>query len=548
MNHKLKTTEVNVRVFDENGRPVQGSVNVVNGSKVEFVPGADAANARILVTGTLTDNNSVWQKVKDYTALTVTSLKNLTITYSGNNGTIMPGYLPNSEFLGAERYNGLVAPGIPFMLGWQDRDFAMDAVRHGWLSTDTTLNNPYVMTTTQDFSVKATFEPIKGLRVELTADRRYNNNMSEYYMFGENGFKGVYNTMDRGSFSMTYNAFRTSFKHISKKGQLSSDVFDEFMHNRQVIAERLAGHRVGTNYPTTGKYAGTAIAGLPYKPAGYPELGYGVDEGADGYGLNSQDVLIPAFLAAYTGRSAGNIFLDAIPSLAQIQPNWRITYDGLGKIKPFSKVMRSFDISHAYRSTYSVGAFLTNLDWDGQEGGISYIRDIQNNFVPELQISTVSITEQFSPLLQFNITWINNLTTRAEVKTGRTLSLSLTGNQVIENYSKEYVMGLGYRFDKLGMILGKGSDAKSVTSDLNLRVDFSIRDNFAIIRKVQEQVNQLTSGMKIIALKFTADYAFTQRFNMQVFYDQSINKPYISSSYPINNANYGVSFRFSLTQ
>ncbi len=548
VNHKLKTIEVNVRVFDENGRPVQGSVNVVNGSKVEFVPGADAANARILVTGTVTDNNTVWQKVKDYTALAVTSLKNLTVTYSGNNGTIMPGYLPNSQFLGAERYNGLMAPGIPFMLGWQNRDFAMDAVRHGWLSTDTTLNNPFVMTTTQDFSVKATFEPIKGLRVELTADRRYNNNMSEYYMFGADGFKGVYNTMDRGSFSMTYNAFRTSFKHISKKGQLSSDVFDEFMHNRQVIADRLAGHRVGTNYPTTGKYAGTAIAGLPYKPGGYPELGYGVDEGADGYGLNSQDVLIPAFLAAYTGRSAGNIFLDAIPSLAQIQPNWRITYDGLGKIKPFSKVMRSFDISHAYRSTYSVGAYLTNLDWDGQEGGISYIRDIQNNFVPELQISTVSITEQFSPLLQFNITWINNLTTRAEVKTGRTLSLSLTGNQVIENYSKEYVMGLGYRFDKLAMILGKGSDAKSVTSDLNLRVDFSIRDNFAIIRKVQEQVNQLTSGMKIIALKFTADYAFTQRFNMQVFYDQSINKPYISSSYPINNANYGVSFRFSLTQ
>ncbi len=548
INHKLKTTEINVRVFDANGRPVQGTINVVNASRAEFIPSADATDARILVTGTVTDNNNAWQKIKDYTAMTLTSLKNLTVTYSGNHGTIMPGYMPNSEFMGADRINGMIAPGIPFMLGWQDRDFALDAVRNGWLSTDTTLNNPFVMTTTEDFSIKATFEPIAGLRIELTADRRYNNSMSEYYLFDDNGFKGVYNTMDRGSFSMTYNAFKTSFKHIGKKGDLNSSLFDKFMDNRQVIANRLASKRVGSNYPTTGKYQGTAIAGLPYKPNGYPELGYGVESGTDGYALNSQEVLIPAFLAAYSGGSAGNIFLDAIPSLAHIQPNWRISYDGLGKIKPFNKVMRSFDISHAYRSTYSVGSFLTNLDWEDSGGGISFIRDLQDNFIPELQISTVSLTEQFSPLIQFNITWINNLTTRAEIKNGRTLSLSLTGNQVIENYTKEYVIGLGYRFDKLAMILGKGSDAKSITSDLNLRADLSIRDNFSIIRKVQEQVNQLTSGMKIITLKFTADYAFTQRFNMQVFYDKSINKPYISSSYPIKTTNYGVSFRFALTQ
>lgn len=548
INHKLKTTDVTVRVFDSNGRPVQGTVNVINSSRAEFMPSADAEKARVLVTGTVTDNNGVWQRIKDYSAMTITSLKNVTVTYSENNGTIMPGYMPSSGFLGTDRYNGFSAPGIPFMLGLQDRDFAMDAVRKGWLSTDTTLNNPYVMTSTKDFSVKATFEPLKGLRIELTADRRYNNNMSEYYIYDNSGFKGVYNTMERGSFSMTYNAIKTSFKHVGKKGALSSDVFDKFMKNRDVIAARLGNQRVGTTYPTTGSYAGSAIAGLPYKPGGYPELGHNVDNGTDGYGLSSQDVLIPAFISAYTGRGAGSVFLDAIPSLAYIQPNWRITYDGLGKLKIFQKVMRSFDLSHSYRSVYTVGSYLTNLDWTEHEGGVSYIRDVQGNFIPQLQISSVSLTEQFSPLLQFNITWINSLTTRAEIKTGRTMSLNLTGNQVIENYSKEYIVGLGYRFDKLNMILGKGSDAKNVTSDLNLRVDFSIRDNFAIIRKVQEQVNQLTSGMKIVALKFTADYAFTQRFNMQVFYDRNVNKPYISSSYPITNANYGVSFRFSLTQ
>lgn len=548
INHKLKTTEVNVRVFDESGRPVPGSTSIVNASRVEFIPSIASGNARILVTGTVTDPNTAWTKIKDYGAILATSLKNLTLNYTENNGTLMPGYLPGSKFAGTDRFNGFSAPGIPFLLGWQNRDFALEAVQKGWFTIDSTLNSPYTMTTTQDFSIKATFEPVKGLRIDLNADRRYSNNMSEYYLFGSSGFRGVFNTMNQGNFSMTFNAFRTSFKNVGRKGALKSEIFDQFLANRTTIANRLGDKRVGTHYPTTGKYEGTAIAGLPYRPQGYPDLGYGVTDGTDGYSLNSQDVLIPAFLSAYSGRRAGNIFLNAIPSLARIQPNWRITYDGLGKLKPFQKIMRSFDLSHAYRSTYNVGSFITDLDWQDNGDGFSYIRDLQSNFIPLLQISTVSITEQFSPLFAFNITWKNNLTTRAEVKTGRTLSLSLTSNQVIENYNKEYVIGLGYRFDKLGMILGNGKNAQSITSDLNLRADFSIRDNFAIIRKIQEGVNQLTSGMKVTAIKFTADYAFTQRFNMQLFYDQTLNKPYISSTYPISNSNYGVSFRFSLNQ
>ena len=176
------------------------------------------------------------------------------------------------------------------------------------------------------------------------------------------------------------------------------------------------------------------------------------------------------------------------------------------------------------------------------------MRDAQGNFVPQYQISGVSVSEQFSPLIQVNMTWNNSLTTRAEVKKSRMLSLGLNNNQLIENYSDEFIIGLGYRFDKMDMIIGSKGNAKKLSSDLNLRADISIRDNFSIIRRIEERLNQMTAGQKIFTLKMTADYALSSNFNMQLFYDRQLNSPYISSSYPILNSSFGVSFRFSLNQ
>ncbi|HHU00470.1 MAG TPA: cell surface protein SprA, partial [Bacteroidales bacterium] len=329
-----------------------------------------------------------------------------------------------------------------------------------------------------------------------------------------------------------------------------SEIFSRFLDNRQIIANRLGEERRGSNFPT-GVYPGSpyeVLEGRPYRPEGYPEDGLGVSNGADGYSLTSQDVMIPAFLAAYTGKSADNIFLDAIPSILQIRPNWTINYDGLSRINWLKKYIRSFDLSHSYRSTYNIGQFITNFDWEEMRDGFSYIRDEKGNFIPKYQINGVSISEQFAPLIMANIVWNNSLSTRFEYKKSRIINLSLNNNQLIENYNDEYVVGLGYRFDKMDMILGSGKNAKKLSSDLNLRADISIRDNFSVIRRIEEAVNQLTSGQKITTLKFTADYVLSDRFNMQLFYDRQLNSPYISTSYPITNSSFGVNFRFSLTQ
>lgn len=517
LNHGLKTANVTMRVFDKNGRPIQGETKVDGNNKVVFVPKADQEGARFMVTGTIEPSKpTVLTYVRDYTSLLITGIKNISVQYSETNGTILPGYLPGAKFMGTS--NNFAEPGVPFILGMQNRDFAAEAARNNWLTLDEAFNSPYQMNHSNDFNIRVLFEPIKGLKVDVTADRRYSQNLSEYYLEGATvGAGTVYN----GAFNMSYNIIATSFDKVDRNGTYSSPAYERFLSNRQTVLKRLVAQRQGMiDGVTNGDYVG------------------------DGYSETSQEVMIPAFLAAYAGKDADNIFLDAMPGLNRIQPNWRITYDGLSRIPLFKKVMKSFDVSHAYRSSYAVGSYQSNMEYSEGGDGVSWIRDVQNNFIPEFEISAVTLNEQFSPLIQFNITWLNSLTTRAEIKKTRMLSLSMTNNQLTENYSNEWVLGLGYRIDKLALVIG----GASFKSDLNLRADVSVRDNVSIIRKISEKVDQMTAGSKIVAVKFTADYALSDRFNMQLFYDTNMNDPYISTSYPTQTSNYGLSFRFTLTQ
>ncbi len=501
INHKLKTTETSVRVFDSSGRPVRGESKTINPNKIEFTPEIATENARIMVTGTVEDNNSPLKLAMDYSMLLVTSVKNITVNYSESNGTIVHNYMPKSGFMGTA--DGFSAPGAPFIFGWQNRDFAKNAADNGWLASSPLRVEPYMMTHKEDFSLRVNVEPIRGLRLDINAERSLSENIEEFYAEGK---REATNFNERGNFSMTFNLFKTAFKPLDKSPALESELFEQFKNNREIVQARL-----------------------------YDATDYNSEEERLA-ALNNSDILIPSFLAAYSGKDASKIFTEQFPGYSKIQPNWRIAYDGLSRIKAFKKLIKSFDISHAYRSTYSMGSYV--------------LREVEGTDGLELlyDINSIMISEQFSPLIEFNITWTNNITTRAEIKKSRALSLSMGNNQVIEDYKDEYVIGLGYRFDKMDLIFGKGSSQKAISNDLNLRVDFSIRNNLALIRKIEENYSQMTNGSKVTTVKFTADYALSDRFNMQLFYDTNISKPYITTYYPRQESNFGVSFRFALTQ
>jgi cell surface protein SprA len=231
-----------------------------------------------------------------------------------------------------------------------------------------------------------------------------------------------------------------------------------------------------------------------------------------------------------------------------MMPNWRINFDGLSKFDFIQKTFRSINLMHQYRSTYQIGAYTTNLSYVPGEDGISHIRDLQSNFIQQYQIDIVTISEQFSPLINVDMNWKNSLTTRFEWKKSRTVSLNLTSNQVSDARINELIFGAGYRFDNVQIILKTGQGQRALKSDLNLRFDLSIRDNKTIARKLIEDVDQPVVGEKVFTVGATADYVLSDRFNLQIFADRTMNNPFVANTFPTSNTNFGFSLKFTLVQ
>jgi cell surface protein SprA len=259
--------------------------------------------------------------------------------------------------------------------------------------------------------------------------------------------------------------------------------------------------------------------------------------------------MVPAFLAAYQNKDPHTVSLGLFPSIKFIRPNWRIKYEGMvSRIPGLNRIMRSLNFTHAYRSSYSVGSFLTNLNYAEEGDGFSYVRDIANNFIAPYDFNSVSIMETFSPLINMDIMWMGDFTTRGEIKKSRSLTLSFANNQLTEVLSDEYTIGMGYRFKQMDLIIKTKNSQQAYSNDLNLRADLSYRKNKTILRKIVENDDQITAGQSAFTIKTTADYMLSDRFQLRVFFDKVLNNPFTSLSFPTSNTNIGVSFRFTLAQ
>jgi cell surface protein SprA len=445
--------------------------------------------------------------------------------------------MPHTEYFGLEKGNDVLAPGLPFVLGFVDRGFFDKAVSNGWLSEDTLLNTPALTSNTFTWSARSTIEPFPGLRIDLNADHRYAESVSAYYLADYNGNfpDSLRNSKITGNFSISIISWGTAFEKISKDNSYISPTFEAFKANTIIISERRAGERM-KNDPG-------------YDPGIDPETNNPV-EGPykSGYGPTSNQVLIPAFLAAYTKTDPNKVTLAEFPSALKMMPNWRINFDGLSKFEFVQQVFRSVNISHQYRSTYTIGSFLTNMNYQSDESGIKKIRDLQSNFISQYEINTVTITEQFSPLINIDLNWKNSLTTRLEWRKSRTISLNLISNQIADARSNEIIIGSGYRFDNVQIIIRTGGVQKALRSDLNIRLDFSVRDNKTLARKLVEDVNQPVVGQKVFSLGASADYILSDRFNLQIFADHTMNDPFVANTFPTSNTNFGFSLKFTLVQ
>jgi len=446
------------------------------------------------------------------------TLRNGTITYSQTSGILLPGYSPRTNAVGMDNFG---APGFGFVMGQQNhdlsgdivRDFATTAAQRGWLVNTPSIFNAYTNTRNETINARLSLEPFRGMRVELMANRTKADNNSSFFRYNRDEQRYVNDSpRDQGSFSVSMLNWRTAF--VNNDGEFVNQVFQDMLANRTVVSARLAAE------------AGVAVN---------PETGY-----ADGFGPTQQNVVVTSFLAAYTGKSADKVKLDPLSLIPA--PNWDITYDGLTKLPLMDKIFRTFTVKNSYRSTFNVGNYQTNLLYIEGAG----VRDLSDNFLPEKQIAVVTIQEVMRPLMGFDGTLKNSLLAKFEYNRDRNLSLSLTNNQVTEVRGKEFVIGSGYRFKSVKFPFAIGGTTPK--SDLNLRVDLSLRENITVIRKVQEQQNQPTAGQNIISIKTSADYVINERLNVRAFYERVINTPVISTSFPSANTNAGISLRFTLAQ
>jgi len=464
-------------------------------------------------------------------------VQNVSGNYTRNEGTLLPGYNRKTRILGMdENFEG---PGWGFLMGQQNTDlwgnatgnnFALNAAENGWLTQAPYLNQQYTETYNETWNIKANIEPIKYFKIEINATRTENRNLASFFRFNDltNDYE-FQSPLETGNLNASIITWPTAFMKDDPENGYTNEVFETFLDNRLITTARLNEINYALDTPEANGYY-------------------------EGFGPISQNVVIPAFIAAYTGKSAEEVSLD--PFKTKVQPNWRITYDGLTKIPAIKKYFKQFNLSHTYRSNITTN-YINNLNYsaDAQGRPTSLDQSEFPNFISQRQINTVTITEQMSPLLGFDMT-INNKKKnepqlKVEYKRDRTIALGLTNYQITETKGNSIVFGVGYKIKDVPNPFGRAKGSKLPIklldkTDINIRVDFTIRDNSTLIRKIAEMQNQVTAGQRLYSIKTSADMNVSDKLTIRFFYDHQITQPKISTSFPTSNIATGISLRFSL--
>jgi len=467
----------------------------------------------------------------------LTSVKRVSVNYAETGTTNLAGYLDSTQFLGMNFRS--YSPGWNFILGGQPDTAAINKfAQKGKFTKNPLFNTLNRQDHNQKLSIHASLIPVRDLTIDLNVDKTFGKSYSELFKdtIGSATSNLVrLNPYTAGSFNVSFISFQTMFEKYSPNEV--SGTFKQFEANRVILSDRL------------GK-ANTYSKGI------------GADGYAQGYGRYAQDVLIPAFISAYTKQDPNSVSLlkqnnpniRANPfSGIKPRPNWRVTYTGLSRIPGFEKIFSNVSLSHAYTSNLSMNSFNSALLFEdplllGQPG---FIDTISGNFVPYFLIPNISIDENFAPFIDLDMTLTNQLTARFEYKKSRRLSLSLVDFQLSESRSTEFVIGGGWR--KRGFKLPfkvpfTKKDTKKLENDINFRLDLSVRDDAVSNSRLDQDAALPTSGQKIISISPSIDYVLNNRVNVKLYFDQRRVEPKISTSAPITTTRAGVQIRISLAQ
>lgn len=534
--HNLRSRKVRIVATTIDGKPFVVRTKVVDQNQVEVLTRGDQ-NLKFVVTEVLKDDRSFLRELADYATRFLMMTRSASVKWRHSRSMTLPLFQPEiGNIFGQTNSYGPMAPGLDFAFGFVNDDYLYRAKERGWLICDEGQTSPAIISRTNEINLELNLEPIKGLKIQLTGNRTDNRTSQIQFMYDQMP------TNRTGSYTKTHAAIATALRYSSANSGYESKAFNDFINNIPIVAERIQNGYVGSTYPDAGFIHGTPHAGQTFDP----EVG-GVNQA-------SSDVLIPAFLAAYSGYNPNKVNLNPFPSLASVLPNWRVTYDGFINIGNLRKHFKSFTLTHAYQCTYSVGSFTSYLNWlslDGDEMRGFTLDETTGQPVPSspFNISSVAITEKFAPLVGLNVTLKNEMKFNLEYRDSRTLTLNSSAGQVVEANTKGIVAGIGYKIVGFNTFLKMKGSGQGVSNDLTINADFQFNQSQALIRNIESRLTQATSGTQSMTINLTANYVLSKRLTLAAFFDHQINTPLVSAnSYPTTNSSYGITLNLSLTR
>ncbi len=561
--HNKKSRRLIVSAKTQDGKAFNIKYKRLDDNSIRILNKVDSAmKIKIAVTAKEPLDNQKWYRTAQSVARVLMMVRNVSVSYRNQYAMSLPGFKPMiGNVFGQGHSMGPLSPGLDFAFGFMGDSYIDKARNNGWLLVNDSLATPATTNKTEDLQLKATLEPVRNLKIDLTASRTMTTARSVQYMYEGNP------TTQSGTFTMTTMSLRSAFEGSGNANNgYHSASFERFCNSLEGFRQRVEA-----------KYAGAVY------PAGSPLAGKTFDAANGGVNKYSSDVMVPAFLAAYTNMGGNGLSL--FPSLSKLLPNWSIKYSGLSKLPWFRDVFKSVNINHAYKSIYAVGSYSSYSTYMEYMNGLGFITDATSGSpIPNsmYNVSTVSINEAFSPLLGFDFTLQNNMTIKAEYRTTRVLSLSMTSVQINESTSHDWVVGASYTLNNFNLFgsgankhrqvksnkKGKGNDkddknssssssnsssrnrsTSGVNNDLKLRLDLSLRKQAAISRDIATMTSSANSGNTAFKLSFSADYTLSRLLTMSFYYDRQTNTPLLSSSsYPTTTQDFGLSMKFSLTR
>ena len=516
--HNKKSKRLVVTAKTKDGRTYPIKYKVVDQNKIS-IKSKDSVAIKLTVLAKPALDDERWYKTAQSAARFLMMVRSIGISYRNQYSMALSGFMPEVGDAFGQRTGGVMAPGLGFAFGLTGDEFLDKAADNGWLLMADSISTPATTNKTTDLQLRATLEPLRDLKIDLNASRTESRSRSIQYMY-----QGMPTTQS-GTFNMTTISISSSLEKMGDANDgYPSAAFDRFCESLPRFQEMASGH-----------------------------YGSAVDQ-------YSAVVLIPAFLDSYTGSGGGS--LDLIPALTKLLPNWTIRYSGLSKLKWFNERFKSVNINHSYKSVFALGSYTSSSETASLLGW---------------NVPTVSINESFSPLIGVDVTFLNNMTLKAEYRRTRVLNLSMTSVQINESRSNDIVFGMGYKISDFrlfgagtsrkikkaqgGSKSKKADDANSsqkqttsskkggVNHDLNLRLDISLRDQAAITRDIATRTSAASSGNSAFKMSFMADYTLSRLLTLSAYYERQTNTPLLSSSsYPTTTHDFGLSMKFSLTR